>query len=402
MSVVAIQMGDRIKDRKPEVRKMAVVGLARIYHRHVSSTLPPLDYFYASAAAKGHRNSQDSEQSSDDERMQVAAPGLGHAANDSSESSSPSYDMFSSVLRKDLLDKLALVPHLVVGAFGYPELRQQVIVLIQENLLPKTVASRVSDEDDSERQMSQEASQKSKGGRASSSQGGKDKDKNKEDLDGPRATALILLYTLLQTGDHAKLGTILGEKSKVRADLQAFLEARQVATASGAKSSDFVNLKSAQLRLVQTLPTSDKKTTVLEKLHAMKDKTIFRLLGRAVIPKDPVGVACGYREDLKQRLDSKSALGDYAGVLFDYAGYLVANQGMIAALLGFAAAPLTSTSSPGFGRSQRVAAEMLHLLAKHVPKAYGGAAPHLAAWLQHCSDLTISAQSVLQAARQKV
>ena len=390
-------MGDRIKDKKPEVRKMAVVGLARIYHRHISSTLPPLDYLYASAT-KGHSHSQDSEQSSDDERMQVVAPALGHAVDDGSESST-SYDMFSSVLRKDLLDKLGLVPHLVVGAFGYTELRQQVIVLIQENLLPKTIASRVSDEDDSERQMSQEASQKSsKGGRAS--QGGKEK--NKEDLDGPRATALILLYTLLQTGDHAKLGTILGEKSKVRSDLQAFLEARQVATAPGAKPSDFVNLKSAQLRLVQTLPTSDKKTTVLEKLHAMKDKTIFRLLGRAVIPKDPVGVACGYREDLKQRLDSKSALGDYAGVLFDYAGYLVANQGMIAALLGFAAAPLTSSSSPGFVRSQRMAAEMLHLLAKHVPKAYGGTAPQLAAWLQHCSDQTMAAQSVLQNARVKV
>jgi hypothetical protein len=66
---------------------------------------------------------------------------------------------------------------------------------------------------------------------------------------------------------------------------------------------------------------------ILEKLISHKDKTVFRLLDQAVSPAGSIEENCGFREDLKQRMDSKSPAGEYVAVLYDLASYSVANEG---------------------------------------------------------------------------
>ena len=221
------EMGERVKDKKPEVRKLALVGLARLYHRHVSSTLPPLDYLYAAPAA-GKARGGSSSSSSSVSQSQGSPAGLaagGHDGDDDSASSAQ-HGVFASVVRKELLDKLGTVPHIVINSWGYPDMKPTVLTLLQENLLPKTIASRVVDDEDAteplasqSQEQSQSQSQKGgKGGRAShggrKGKGGKDHD----DVDATRVTALLLLFTLLDPPDRSFLGTILSHKAKVRSE----------------------------------------------------------------------------------------------------------------------------------------------------------------------------------------
>jgi hypothetical protein len=60
-----------------------------------------------------------------------------------------------------------------------------------------------------------------------------------------------------------------------------------------------------------------------------RDKTIFRLLSRATASNDDIVNLCAARDDLKQRLDSKSALGQYVGSMFDFAASMFTNADMI-------------------------------------------------------------------------
>lgn len=46
-------IGQRFTDRKIEVRKLVLVGLSRLYYRHISSTLPTL-----SSLCRGNKDSQ--------------------------------------------------------------------------------------------------------------------------------------------------------------------------------------------------------------------------------------------------------------------------------------------------------------------------------------------------------
>ena len=58
-------------------------------------------------------------------------------------------------------------------------------------------------------------------------------------------------------------------------------------------------------------------------------------MSRALHPEDSIQQAIAHRDDMKQRLDSKSALSIYCTNLFDFAGYLLINSEMILNLLGY-------------------------------------------------------------------
>ena len=109
------EMGKRLSDRKIEVRKLAVVGLSRLYLRHISSNLPSI----STLINNEEHSSQYSQGRSQDENI------------DSSLS------LFSTVLKKGVLDKLGFVPGFVVNTWGYVEMRHLVLQLLQENILPK-------------------------------------------------------------------------------------------------------------------------------------------------------------------------------------------------------------------------------------------------------------------------
>jgi hypothetical protein len=128
-------------------------------------------------------------------------------------------------------------------------------------------------------------------------------------VDSGRASALLLLFSLLDDEEDKKknlqdtLGTILAFKARVRHELSSFLEARLVALAS-AKGSDGpaseMLLKSSMMRIYRTMPMEgSKKAQPLEKLHALKDKTIFKMLAHALAPADSISETLKCREELK-------------------------------------------------------------------------------------------------------
>lgn len=84
------------------------------------------------------------------------------------------------------------------------------------------------------------------------------------------------------------------------------------------------------------------------------------MLDHCVSPQDSISQSLQHREDLKQRLDSKSTLGEYMGTVFDVAGYLCVNAAMVRCLLEHL--EQVSITQEAFTCS-----ELLVLLAKHSP-----------------------------------
>jgi hypothetical protein len=115
------EIGKRVSDRKLEVRKLAVVGLARMYSKHVSSLLPPLSSYCSKLNSKSNK---EKDRERDRERDQSATPSL---------------SMFENSLKKDILERLGFVPGFVVNTWGYVEMRPLIMQLLQENVLPKYV-----------------------------------------------------------------------------------------------------------------------------------------------------------------------------------------------------------------------------------------------------------------------
>lgn len=64
---------------------------------------------------------------------------------------------------------------------------------------------------------------------------------------------------------------------------------------------------------------------------------------------------------MKKRLDSKSALGEYMGVVYDVAGYLAVNAGMVRGLLAH-------LEEVGVTAEATHCSELLVVLAKHSPQ----------------------------------
>ena len=106
-------------------------------------------------------------------------------------------------------------------------------------------------------------------------------------------------------------------------------------------------------------------------VHTYSDKNIFRLLSRACHTKDTIQQNCINRDEMKQRLDSKSPLGELGGFIFDVAGYMLANQGVVSELLNFAVAESIGVRNKQsdidlLSTSQESNANLLGLLAKHI------------------------------------
>eukprot|EP01032_Pedospumella_encystans_P035383 gene35383-40027_t len=246
------------------------------------------------------------------------------------------------------LARLEFIPGMLMKCWGYPEMgtKHLVLQLVQEQLLPRAIVEKAKD-------TSSDASSPRSDHSSSTDSNDKPSNVNGAELDDRRATALLLIFEGLTPGDKNSLSAILGFKSKARAELQAFLKIRatpvrarassvggnaaapsssQLTTTSSSSSSldlrdkreltaeeHMKALRKCMLRLMQIVPSADKKSSYMEKLYSTKDRTIFRLLDYCVSPKDSIVDAAAHREDLKRRLDSKSTLGEYMGVVYDVA-----------------------------------------------------------------------------------
>ena len=253
------EMGERVKDKRPEVRRLVMVGLAKIYGRHVSSALPTL--------------------SSLSEGMRV--------------------DSLREVVDPALLARLEFIPGMLMKCWGYPEMgtKHLVLQLVQEQLLPRAIVEKTKD-------TSSDASSPRSDHSSSTDSNDKPGNVNGAELDDRRATALLLIFEGLTPGDKNSLSAILGFKSKARAELQAFLKIRatpvrarassvggnaavpsssQLTTTSSSSSSldlrdkrEFTAeehmkaLRKCMLRLMQVVPSADKKSSYMEKLYSTK------------------------------------------------------------------------------------------------------------------------------------
>lgn len=193
------EIGERVKDKRFEVRKAAISGLAKIYHNHISSKLLPL--------------------SKEFETFTVAAKNCD----------------------EEVLSKLKFIPSLVLKSWGFPEFMSKLTVIksLQELILPGRL--RYSD----------------------------------EDVNGKRASALLLMYSSIDQTDFIILKNILAFKAKVRDELSKFVSTKydQIMKTKNTTvmPSDLESaLKSCLFSLAQNVPVVDKRFLILDKLAATK------------------------------------------------------------------------------------------------------------------------------------
>lgn len=277
-----LEIMERVKDRKAEVKLLCLKGMARVYAKHACPLLPPLaDALVDMSAAQA------------------------------------------------VLDRVGAFPAYVVNSWGYPDAatRLAILAILQESLLP--VAA----------------------GAASSA-----------DASARRASALLCLFRSLGPSERAILGSILAFKSKVRIELEGFLESRSK-TQSDKSAAAADELMYRAHALMQALVPGDKTSLILEKILAVKDKHIFRLLSKATDPAEAIESLAEAKEDMLTRLHSKSSLGEYFGSVFEYASLGIANAALVESLLSYGTACLREG-----GDSQDdadLAAELLLCLSKN-------------------------------------
>jgi hypothetical protein len=349
-------MCERVKDKKLEIRKIAFQGLSKLYYRNISSMLPLLESLYESNAST----------------MEI-----------------------SNCINVEIFERLKLVPSYIIKCWNMPETKHSIMTIIQEYLLPKACNNlsenkienvHMNDSDDNE-----DSSIKL------------DKNNKSNNINSIRATALLLLYSLLDADDKKSLGSILSVKTKIRNELKKFLLARDNAIIDNKTTSNSTNpidkyLTLSMHRLLQVLPPVDKKTSLLEKLHNMKDKKIFRLLNNAIDAEDNIQESCRNRIDLKQRVDSKSVLGEYIETLYDMSGYMVVNKGMCECLLEYI---LSMSSNNEYNNNEFTnISGLLTILAKHATNIFSNSAVLMNEWLDSCCE-EMKSTSIITANKSK-
>jgi hypothetical protein len=264
-----LEMGERVKDRRMEVKRLAMIGLAKIYNKHISSTLPPIRSLVGSSSSSSHPHSM------------------------------------RSLIDQSLLDRLDFIPGFLMKCWSYPEAinKYLIVQLLQEQLLPKQSAA--SSTDGGPPQGTEKApavaavaaavvskSSKNKSSAAAENKSGPES----SDICDRRATALVLMFELLTKSDRTFLASIMTFKAKVRSELLTFMSIRSKSLgpvdsrssqtqqtlierrmsshpqlSSILSTEDSVKLlRTCIVKVMQLIPAMDKKATYLEKLYSVK------------------------------------------------------------------------------------------------------------------------------------
>lgn len=275
------ELCDRVKDKKIEVRKMALTGIARLYFKYISSKLGKI-----------------------------------------SEVRSSKTEDITETISPEILDRLANIPGVILKSWGYPDFptKHLVIVLVQEYLIPKSLAD------------FQETKE--------------NKVEYEETLSEVRSSALLLLFSLMKDEvEKVSFNAILNFKSRVADEIGNFLRVkssrgnggnRSSGSFGGSQSDDserLPELRQALYNLSVLIPISDRKPTAFDKLITNKDKFILKILEGCIGVKDSIQVGLKRKEELQRRLDSKSLLGEYFGVVYDCAAHFLFDSSIVQNLL---------------------------------------------------------------------
>ena len=196
-----------------------------------------------------------------------------------------------------------------------------------------------------------------------------------EENDGNRATALLAMFISLSSQERVCFGAVLNVKMKVQSDLEAFLSDREKGTAPGAEEEAHAAMRRSLFRLSTTLPpvAAEKKSMICDKLLSVKDRHVFTRLESVLSRTHSVQEHCKIRDEARQRVESRSPLGEYLGLLYDTAGPMIVNSGTLKIILNFA-------SETSVTDNETIAA-LVSQLVKFFPKVLSDCAGELTAWL---------------------
>jgi len=384
----AMQLLERVKDRVYDVRKTALETVSKAYFRHLSSVcIKPI--FHSTG-------------------------GTANAAL--------SMNQIISQIPSGIWERFEFVPGFLVNCWGFPEIDFKLALLraLQEHIIPRSLRATATADGDEKGQEEEKSSKgKKKGGEGSGSAAAA---KRAEELQLVRANALLVLCHLLTPKEKSLLGSILSFKSKVRAELSNFLYQRSlalgptaagtatlgsgkagskgksgVAAAPSASSANAALMRRARSNLLQALPVTNaaqsggtgrnasaaassadfnkKCLQMLDKLQETKDKHVFRLLSGCTEYTDGATEMLVNREDLQQRLDSKSMLGEYSGALFTACAPLICNGPAVDYLMSNVMRAKTSDDVV-------LISEVLELLSKGSAYLFTRSVGHVQSWVE--------------------
>lgn len=415
------EMAERMKDKRLQIRKVSMIGLAKVYWKHVALFLEPIDLPSTDRGGKNKKRNPSS---------------VGMKAHESCL-----YE-YGSGVQPEVWQRLKFIPGFILSCWGYPDPEEKhlVLQLIQEQIIPKP-PKKSSVSESSKRVTAQD----------------------KEDCwlwERRRAAAFLTMYQTLDGTQKQCLSSILANKAKSRQELSTFLgkwthQLHQPVLPGDKKRVMAANpvLHRATLRLLAHFPpnsafnggtgaaagghkkSDSKGTTInLENLFSFKDKSIRRQLLQAIAPRLPtpssrlsnahnsvavaaeITRACNSRDDLKSRLDSKSPLAQYVGSLYDAcAAFMLINPVTVEIILRYVAslcrhlshyegvinAAPAGRSNSSVTKDAKVSlikiqqevekvCQLLVMVGKHAPRSFTEVAGQLEEWL--CSICTSDVQ----------
>jgi hypothetical protein len=117
------EMGQRVKDKKPDIVSIAILGLSKIYSKYLSSQLLGLDE-YEQQQLSIIKDYQDLNEDTDramiqskNKRTKISPAKKKKPNNNSLEISF----RISSTISKDVLDRCEFIPGLIINCWGYPD-----------------------------------------------------------------------------------------------------------------------------------------------------------------------------------------------------------------------------------------------------------------------------------------
>ncbi len=397
------EISDRAKDKKFEIRKLALEGLSKLYHKYFSSKLSPL---YAAHLRV---------EMSLAETLTIGIP--------------PSVKM-----------RLSGIPGIVIKSWGFPDIasRHLCVQLVQEYLLPKRKQKEIKslnsdlligkycEEDDtsstshdrscqnessedvfkdySERHKTCNAKNRNLNDPENNIQTGNE---GNELLSQLRCAALVMMYISFDDSDKSCFSSMLAFKAKVYEELNRFLNIKltngnqtvrlsDVAFKNDHQPSIIFQMKQALQMLTLQLPLKESSrrtantmnagnSTLFEKLLSTKDRTVYRLIGNCLSGEDDIEQALANRDDLQRRLDSKSALGEYFGMVYDFAGHMVCNKKMMIHLLEVESLAMERVSSDDLIKIS----EIIFSTIRFAPRLASLCSSHFLQWLDQLQPTVI-------------
>ena len=264
-----MEMIERVKDKKHEIRLNAMIGLSRLYSRHITSAFPPLN-------------------------SEITVPAL-----------------VSHHLDGDKWERLWKVPGALLSCWGYPEtdVKHRVIQIIQEKVLCYNI------NEEKKRNCVDVFPEQSF------------QDSLPKFSDVSRsATAILVVFFHLNEAERKCFGSILMAKTKIGESLVSFVEDRRSMIKSPSNQLN-ARLQRGLHRLCTTLlPIAENKKSVIEKIENFDDKRVFSLFELSLSPLISSYDSYRYRKELSQRYETSSALGEYLGQLFDVSSCSIFNS----------------------------------------------------------------------------